>query len=301
MTNRKMSSVAVARNAAFFIICAALFIGSCASKKKSVAIQHSPTQETAPQIKIDYDWLDSVNLELYHCSRTHTDGRVQGFYLVGEIHVYNKPTSRYADTLLAILQPRIFLSEGVDSSQKDSELFKKYANIREEYFGPIGYGELELSRLAKARAIPVVWLEQIDSATGIHAGVTESEKAELELALTAFDISASPQNAFARQVMKSILDNPEGFAKGLMKTLSQFGVDTLIFLKMMENQSRSKSGIIDVRNELMTQAAVQYIVPENGCILIRFGMGHSEGMIEELGKYGCKCEAESLQAFLEGH
>ncbi len=298
MTGRNSKRIISHRVVGVLIAVVTLTIGSCASKQPATTIQQTKVQETAPPIKIDYAWLDSVNLELYHCSRTHADGRRQGFYLVGEIHVYNNPTSRYADTLLAILKPGLFLSEGVDSSQIESEFFTKYSEVREEFFGQIGYGELGLSQLARARAIPVIALEQIDPATGIHAGVTESEKAGLELALKSFDLSASPQNAFAKQFVKSVLDNPEGFANGLMKTLSQFGVDTLMFLKMMEN--RPKSGIIDVRNELMTQAAVQYIVPENGCILIRFGMGHSEGMIEELGKFGCECEAQSLQAFLEG-
>ena len=234
---------------------------------------------------------------LHPCTRAPEDSRKHGFYLVGEIHVYNKPTSRYADTILAILQPRLFLSEGVDSSQKDNEFFKKYADVSDEFFGQIGYGELNLSQLARARSIPVIPLEQIDSATGIHAGITESEKAGLEVTFTALDASASPQNAVVKQMMKKFLDNPEGVYKGLMKMLSQHGVDTLAFQKRIEDQPRT--GIIDVRNELMTQAAIEYIVPENGCILIRFGMGHTKVMIEELAKYHCECEPISLQAFLE--
>lgn len=298
MTGRNSKQIISHMVVGVLIAVVTLTIGSCASKQTSTTIQQTKVQETAPPIKIDFAWLDSVNLELYRCSRTHSDGRRQGFYLVGEIHVYNKPTSRYADTLLAILQPRMFLSEGVDPSQPDSERLKEHSSARKEFFGKIGYNEPELSQLAKARGIPVVWLEQIDSTTWIHAGITESEKAALDHSTRLFDEGASPENALARQLVKAMLENPEGIYKGLMKTLSQFGADTLMFLKIMENQP--KSGIIDVRNELMTQAAVQYIVPENGCILIRFGMGHSEGMIEELVKSNCECEAQSLQAFLEG-
>ncbi|MBK7090379.1 MAG: hypothetical protein IPH59_01450 [bacterium] len=295
MTANKSITPAISRIAVILAIFAVLALLSCATKQTSTPIQQAPVQSTVPQIAIDYAWLDSVNLELHHCTRTHQDGRKQGFYLVGEIHVYNKPTSRYADTLLAILQPRLFLSEGVDSSQK--EVFKKHSDARRDFFGQIGYGEPELSRLAEAREIPVVWLEQIDSTTGIHAGITPSEKEGLEVATAVLGAPASPQNAVVKQMMKKFLDNPEGVYKGLMKMLSQFGVDTLAFQKRIEDQPRS--GIIDVRNELMTQAAIEYIVPENGCILIRFGMGHTKGMIEELAKHDCECEPISLQAFLE--
>ncbi len=297
MTANKSNRTAVSRIAVILAISAVLALLSCATKQTSTPIQQAPVQSTVPQIAVDYAWLDSVNLELHHCTRAHEDGRKQGFYLVGEIHVYNKPTSRYADTLLAILQPRLFLSEGVDSSQKDNEFFKKYADVSDELFGKIGYGEPELSQLAAAREIPVIWLEQIDSTTGIHAGVTESEKTGLEFALTAFNAGSSTQNAFIRQMVKKPLDNPEGVHKGLMKVLSQYGVDTLAFQKRMDNQP--PSGIIDVRNELMIEAAIKHIVPENGCVLIRFGLGHTEGMIEELAKHDCECEPISLQAFLE--
>ncbi len=297
MTGRNTKRIISQKVAGILIAAVILTTGSCASKQTSTTIQRTPVQETAPPIKIDFAWLDSVNLELYRCSRTHSDGRRQGFYLVGEIHVYNKPTSRYADTLLAILQPRIFLSEGVDSSQRNSEFFKEHFGARKEFFGKIGFDEPELSKLAIAREIPVIWLEQIDSTTGIHAGITESEKEGLEFVKRLFESGASPQGTLARQLMKSMLEDPEASYKALMSMLSKFGVDTLMIPKMMEDQP--KSGIVDVRNELMTQAAVQYLVPENGCILIRFGMGHSEGMIEELAKSNCECEAQSLQAFLE--
>ena len=298
MTGRNSKRIISHRVVDVLIAVVTLTIGSCASKQTSTSIQQTRVQETAPPVKIDYAWLDSVNLELYHCSRTHADGRRQGFYLVGELHVYNKPTSRYADTLLAILQPRTFLSEGVDSSQRNSEFFKEHSNARKEFFGEIGFDEPGLSKLAMARNIPVVWLEKIDSTTGIHAGITESEKERLEFAKRLFESGASPQGTLARQLMTSMLEDPEASYKTLMSMLAKFGVDTLMFIRMKEDQP--KSGIVDVRNELMTQAAVQYIVPENGCILIRFGMGHSEGMIEELAKFNCECEAQSLQAFLEG-
>ncbi|MGB5105783.1 MAG: hypothetical protein WBP29_08370 [Candidatus Zixiibacteriota bacterium] len=88
------------------------------------------------------------------------------------------------------------------------------------------------------------------------------------------------------KMIKKMMDDPEGMHGFFLKMLSQFGVDTLRFAKYLE-KSGPKSGIITARNELMSAKAIQMIIPENGCILIRFGMGHSEGMIEELTKSDC--------------
>ncbi|MGB5105784.1 MAG: hypothetical protein WBP29_08375 [Candidatus Zixiibacteriota bacterium] len=191
MTSRKSNPLVGERVAIFLIIVAALAIGSCASNSSSGQIQRTQVKETTPAIAVDYAWLDSVHFELYQCSRTLAAGGSYTFYLVGEFHAYNEPTSRFADTLLARLQPGLFISEGADSTQPRSELMKNYSSTMKGLFSEIGYDQPELSRLAMVRNIPVLWLEQIDTATGVYAGVTESEAEGLETMVGAL-VEGSP-------------------------------------------------------------------------------------------------------------
>jgi hypothetical protein len=272
-----------------------VMIGSCAAVHESARPQQSQIRAEAPAVKPDYAWLDSVSFELYRCKRTHADGSVQAFYMVGEVHFYSAPTSRYADSLLARLQPTLLLSEGSDSSLGRSDFMRKFSTTMRGLENDIGRAEPELYRLARARGIPVVFLEVIDSSTGTYAGVTKSEKAGLEMMVSALERSKQSENNLMLKMMKFMLDNPEKVQQMVAGMLQANGFDTL----GIERTMLPKSGIVDARNVLISEKAIQYILPENGCILIRFGMGHAEGMIEQLKGSNCDCEARSLQEFLE--
>ena len=293
MTGKKRNRLATIRVAQAILILAALTIASCASGPSPKSLQQT---KAAP---VNYAWLDSVNLELYQCSRALAGGGSHTFYLVGEVHVYNEPSSRFADSLLSRLQPGLFMSEGADSTQPRSQLMKDLSSSRKSFFGEIGYNKPELFRLAQARGIPVVWLEDIDTSTGLYTGVTKSEAKGLAASIPMMEKGSMMKSPMVMAMMKKMLDDPEGMYKSLMQMLSQMGMDTVTFKKMIEKQE-PESGIITKRNELMSTKAITYILPENGCILIRFGMGHSEGMIEQLKQSDCECEPQSLQAFLEG-
>ena len=293
MTGRKRNRLVAIRVVQSSLIIAAMAIASCSSGPSSQSLQKA---KVAP---VDYAWLDSVNLELYHCSRALAGGGSHTFYLVGEVHVYNEPSSRFADSLLARLQPGLFMSEGADSTQPRSQLMKDLSSSRKSFFGEIGYNKPELFRLAQARGIPVVWLEDIDTSTGLYTGVTKSEAKGLAASIPMMEKGSMMKSPMVMAMMKKMLDDPEGMYKSLMQMLSQMGMDTVTFKRLIEKQE-PESGIITKRNELMSTKAITYILPENGCILIRFGMGHSEGMIEQLKQSDCECEPQSLQAFLEG-
>lgn len=270
-------------------------IGSCAAKHTAAKVQVAAVENTTPLIKPDYAWLDSVTFELYRCKRFFIDGTELAFYLVGEFHAYNAPTSRFADSLLARLQPGLFLSEGVGPGVERAEVMKRYAETMKKLFKALGRSEPELYQLAKARSIPVVFLEGVDTTTGINAGVTKKEQALLAAFTTILDQLDTTQNSPMLMGMKMMLDNPEKSHKLMVSMLHSLGMDTLT----ARPYKLPESGIIDARNVLMSEKAIQYIMPEYGCILIRFGMGHSEGMIEQLSANNCDCEPRSLREFLE--
>lgn len=270
-------------------------IGACAARHESGKIQQTQTAEAVPTVKFDYSWLDSVSFDLYRCKRTHTDGSVQAFYMVGEVHIYNEPTSRYADSLLARLQPGLLLSEGSDSTLGRSDFMMRFSLAMRDLKGAIGRGEPELSRLARTRGIPVVFLEVLDSSTGVYTGVTPSEKAMLELVVASIENSNKAENNPVQRMMKYMLEHPEKMRELMQGMLEMYGIDT----SSIKGLGLPQTGIIDTRNSLMSNRALEYIVPEYGCILIRFGMGHSDGMIEQLKAHNCDCEAQSLQEFLE--
>ncbi len=293
MTGRKRNRLAAIRVVKAILILTALAVPSCASGPSPESLQQT---KVAP---VDYAWLDSVNLELYQCSRALAGGGSHTFYLVGEVHVYNEPSSRFADSLLSRLQPGLFMSEGADSTQPRSKLLEDYSKTMRATYDPLGYNKPELFRLAQARGIPVVWLEKMDTTTGVYAGVTKSEARGLEAIVSAQQFNAVTKNPMAMGMFKKMLDDPEGTYKSMIKMFTQMGIDSMLVKKMLAIDP-SKSGIIGKRNELMAAKAIPFISPEYGCILIRFGMGHSEGIIEELAKSDCVCEPQSLQAFLEG-
>jgi hypothetical protein len=296
MTIGSFTKLAVNWEVVLLVVLVNLVIASSVSSQSSQSIQQTTSAATAPAVSVDYAWLVSVNLQLFRCSRALADGSSYTFYLVGEVHGYNEPSSRFADTLLARLQPGLFMSEGAGSSQPYGELMKDYSATMKGFLGKIGYNEPGLSRLAKARGIPVVWLEKVDTSTGLYAGITESEKGMLTSIVAAFSQGGLADNKKTQQMVKKLLDDPEDSSQKLMSMMQKLGVDTT----MLTNFKPPRSGIVDTRNELMAAEAIKYLLPEYGCVLIRFGMEHSEGMIEELAKSGCECEEQSLQAFLEG-
>ena len=276
------------------VLCPAA-ITSCSSSNTTHNIQTTNVSESNFITKPDYAWLDSVSFEMYRCKRFFADGSELAFYLVGEVHAYNQPTSRFADSLLARLQPGQFLSEGSDPSLGRSEFMQRFSTNMRSLESDIGRAEPELYRLALAREIPVVFLEVIDSSTGTYAGVTKSEKAGLELLVSALEQSKQSNGNLMTRMMKFMLDNPEKSQQMMMTMLQANGIDTLALAQMMF----PRSGIVDVRNEIMADKAIQYIVPGAGCVLIRFGKGHSKGMIEQLKDHDCDCEEQSLQEFLD--
>jgi hypothetical protein len=296
MTIRSFTKLAGDRVVIFLVAVVTLAIAASASSQSSQSVQQTTSIAIAPDIPVDYAWLDSVHLQLFRCSRALVDGGTYAFYLVGEMHAYNEPTSRFADTLLTRLQPGLFMSEGADSSQPRSKLMKDYSTTMKGFFGKIGYNEPELSRLAKARNIPVLGLEEVDTSTGLYAGITKSEKRQLASTVAALGGGGTAENKMIQQMIQKLFNDPEGTIKMLTTMMQKMGVDTT----MLKNFKPPRSGILDTRNKLMSAKAIKYILPEYGCVLIRFGMGHSEGMIEELAKSGCGCEEQSLQAFLEG-
>jgi hypothetical protein len=296
MTIGSFTKLAVNWEVVLLVVLINLVIASSVSSQSSQPVQQTTSVATVPAVSVDYAWLDSVNLQLFRCSRALADGSSYTFYLVGEVHGYNEPSSRFADTLLARLQPGLFMSEGADSSQPYGKLMKDYSAVTKGFLSKIGYNNPGLSRLAKARNIPIVWLEEVDTSTGLYAGITESDRGMLASLVAALSKGGPADNKKTQQMVKKLLDDPEGSSRMFMTMMQKLGIDTM----MLKNFEPPQSGILDTRNELMSAKAIRYIVPEYGCVLIRFGMAHSEGMIEELAKSGCECEEQSLQAFLEG-
>ncbi len=271
-----------------------LAVASCAVHNSLQSIQQQQVWNPPALTRADSAWIDSVHFELYHCNRDLGTDSSYGFYLVGEMHVYNEATSRFADTLLARLQPGLFLSEGSNPKDSATQFNREYGKAMRKLLSGTGYDAPELSHLAKARGIPVVWLEKVDSSTGIYEGITPAEKNDLEFGFNSVLNSNKKMNRQTRKFVKFFLDHSKEIGQVVSAILDSTGLDSA-FSQLAESHT---SGIIDTRNRIMSMRAAEYLQPENGCVLIRFGMGHSQGMIEDLKKYDCDCEFVPLAEWL---
>lgn len=271
-------------------------VNSCISGRKCGVTTAETPKPIGVTDSLALAWTDSVDLVLYRCTRSFVNDVSWSFYLMGEFHAYNAPSSRSADSVLARLQPALVLSEGAGDAANSSELMLRYGTAMRGLFGDIGYNEVELSRLAALRGIPVVWLEQMDTTTGVYYGTTAAEKRGLEQLIQVMETQNRQAKPRTRQLMKLFLENPEQVHRWLMSAMVKAGIDTA----RLQNMEQPESGIIDTRNQIMTARAIEYLTPSSGCVLIRFGDGHSDGMIEELGQHECTCEGISLRDFLMG-
>ncbi len=264
-------------------------IASCASSHTQNSFQRPVRWEPQPLSQQDSLWLDSVTLDLFHCTKKLDNGGSYGFFLVGEVHLYNSSTSRFADSLLALMQPGHFLSEGAKFSGDTTEMDRNFLKLR-EFAGEHGLNEPELSKLAELRGIPVVFLERRDSVTGTYEGVTPDESVALEASLKAFNRVEGRPSRIMRNLMLQMMEDPEKLFGQVLKMMEAFGIDSTTLM----NIEVPRSGIIDTRNEIMASRALPFVDPDSGCTLIRFGKAHVQGMIELLKNNECDCEPVSL-------
>lgn len=287
---------------------ARLLLIACASMTVASSVLNTPGDDSQEPFGLhfsnvpqeNYAWLDSVKLWLYRCARDFDDGTTITFYLVGEVHLYNSPASRFADTLLERLRPGLFLTEGADTAIS-SEFRSKLSALMREIGERIDHDQPGLGKLASDRGIPIVPLEEIDESTGAYIGISESEKVSLEQAIIMFNLAVRDKRF--KRIVQTMLDDPKKFSAVATALFQQSGLDSSTWALPQVAASwvsfDPKSGIIDKRNEAMTATAIEYISPENGCILVRVGAAHVAGIIEGLSQHGCGCKYVPLREFLD--
>ena len=293
----------------------------------SMALGHFFASSTL-RAKPEYN-PNMLNIETQKIS-LEREGKKYEFYLLSEVHLYNYSSSINVKNLIEQKNISLLLSEGVDLGQEyyrgeekvefrevlESILNEKsWKNICEEMIGATyavillggNYFHDEPSEICYKKNIPVIFLEKPVFRE------YEKNREEESNSIKNKDVKDFKDFPDEGKEKETFLDGREGVGNFSYAVLGATGIMSVLCAPQMYFLSSSGryfpmknlnklfpleilfKGIIDERNKLMTEEAFNQIKENSKDIcLIRIGIAHQRGVIEELKKYG-NIEVENVE------
>lgn len=224
--------------------------------------------------------IQEVNVDVHECS-IQLSRKQHLFYVLGEIHVYNRSSSVFVARLMKKKKVDVLLIEGYGEESQQQSSSTTPARPLSEYllhmaYIPLVYGsgfrEPDAYAWSKALGIEVVGLEHQD-ASGLREGLGEGGHAYLGI-LSAGIIATAPY-LYVALAASNHLGAPLA-SSPVLKHMAQ----TPLY-----------APLIDERNGTMVRNAVSFLEQHpNKTALVNVGSGHVPGMLQLFETYGpLKC------------